>query len=704
MRILYLCHRFPFPPKRGGKIRPFNMIKHLSAAGHEVTVASLARSSAEAQEGTGIAPYCRRYEIAQVRDPVQVARMVLRLPSPAPSSMGFFYSPALARRVRELLARERFDLIFVHCSSMAQYVAGVQHVPKILDFGDMDSQKWLEYARYKPFPLSAGYWLEGKKLERAEKRLARLFDLCTATTHAEWETLESYRSGVATDWFPNGVDSSYFAPTAEPYDPDTICFVGRMDYYPNQECMLDFCANVLPRIQARRPRTKLVIVGADPSPAVKRLEKLPGVTVTGSVPDVRPYLQSSALMVVPLNIARGTQNKILEAMACGVPVVTSAVAAGGVDAIASEHFFVANNIEEHVSAVLRILGNRSERERLASAGRSRMLSHHAWDRSMQRLDKIIERCLSASAQDKMPRQDAAPTAAEKRWPVMVLAHNEERHITACLDSIFAADPERKFEVFVMANGCTDRTEEIVRRYGEKRPEVNLVSIALGDKCNAWNVFVHETVPAHCPGRDVYFFMDGDARAVRGSFSVMARTLEESAHAHAASAVPASGRNAARDRREMLEEHGLVANLYALRGGFVGRLRRMAVRIPLKLEGDDGLLGALIKWNLAPDRQGFDHGRIIPCADAGFEFESMSPFRPSAWKSYWKRAVRYGRRRYEFQLLGSVLKSEGIAGLPTDITEFYNRVGSLSVRWDGLYTVPNMIALRQMRSHWKSNSP
>jgi sugar transferase (PEP-CTERM/EpsH1 system associated) len=394
LRILYVCHRFPFPPKRGGKIRPFNMIRHLSASGHEVTVASLARSAQEADEGRGIAAHCAHYEIAEVRDLAQMARMVLRLPTPTPSSMGYFYSPILAWRVRGLLARKRYDLIFVHCSSVAQYVAGVRDIPKILDFGDMDSQKWLEYARYKPFPLSTGYWLEGKKLEREERRLARLFDLCTATTRAEWETLESYRTGVATDWFPNGVDSDYFAPSAAPYETDTICFVGRMDYYPNQECMFDFCANVLPRIQARRPQAKLIIVGADPSPAVKRLGQLPGVTVTGSVPDVRPYLQRSALMVAPLNIARGTQNKILEAMAAGVPVVTSAVAAGGVHAVPGEHFHVGNTAEECAAAVLRILEDRRERARLAAAGRSRMLSHHAWDRCMQGLDHVIERCMA----------------------------------------------------------------------------------------------------------------------------------------------------------------------------------------------------------------------------------------------------------------------------------------------------------------------
>ena len=387
------------------------MIKHLSA-NHEVTVASLARSPEEAEEGRGIAPFCRHFEMAQVTNGLQVARMVARLPTMVPSSFGFFYSPQLAQRIRELLTQEHFDLIFVHCSSVARYVEHVRDIPKILDFGDMDSQKWLDYSRYKPFPLSAGYRLEGRKLEREERRLAGRFEMCTATTRAEWETLQGYGTGAPSDWFPNGVDHAYFAPDGTSYDPDTICFVGRMDYYPNQECMFDFCANVLPRIQARRARAKLVIVGADPSAAVRKLANLRGVTVTGSVPDVRPYLQQSALMVAPLNIARGTQNKILEAMASGVPVVTSATAAGGVDALPQQHFLVANTHEEHAAAALRILDNADERRRLAVAGRSRMMSHHDWARSMQRLDGVIERSLAAwvdnRSQLKISRRTVRP--------------------------------------------------------------------------------------------------------------------------------------------------------------------------------------------------------------------------------------------------------------------------------------------------------
>jgi len=232
-----------------------------------------------------------------------------------------------------------------------------------------------------------------------EQRLARRFDLCTATTRAEWETLESYGTGVATDWFPNGVDAQYFCPTEDPYDAETVSFIGRMDYYPNQECMFDFCRHTLPRLKARRPGVKLLIVGADPSPAVKRLADIPGVTVTGSVPDVRPFVRGSAVMVAPLNIARGTQNKILEAMAMGVPVVTSRVAAGGVDALDHDHFLVGASPQDYAQAILRVMDDRDERHRLSVAGRERMLSHHAWDKSMQRLDRIIDRCISLRSEN-----------------------------------------------------------------------------------------------------------------------------------------------------------------------------------------------------------------------------------------------------------------------------------------------------------------
>lgn len=400
MRILFVCHRFPYPPKRGGTIRPFNMIKHLHQSGHEVVVCSLTRSPELTREAQGIAPYCSEFHVGEVDNRVQVLRMIGTLPTPWTASSSFFHSSKLDRTIRRLLREQRFDLIVVHCSSVAHYVVHVRGIPKILDFGDMDSQKWLEYVQYKPFPVSLGYWWEGRRVLADEKRLARRFDLCTATTRAEHATLAGYHTGTPTDWFPNGVDSSIFAPSSEPYDPDLIAFVGRMDYFPNQQCMLDFCTHVLPLIKARRPTVRLAIVGADPSPAIRRLAEIEGVTVTGSVPDVRPYVTRAALTVAPLRIARGTQNKILEAMAMGVPVVCSRLAADGVDAEPGRHLLTADTPSELCDAIVGILADPSLRGRLADAGRARVLSNHAWPNSMKRLDAIIDRCLAGFARHR----------------------------------------------------------------------------------------------------------------------------------------------------------------------------------------------------------------------------------------------------------------------------------------------------------------
>ena len=396
MRVLFVCHRVPFPPKRGGKIRPFNIIRHLHDQGHEVTVASLARSRKELEEAEGLGRHCSHRLIEVVDDRVAWPRMVAWLPTTHPSSFGYFYSPRLRRRIQEVsvvgfveTAGTYWDLVFVHCSSVAPYVTDVRARVKIIDFGDMDSQKWREYSQHRPFPLSAGYWLEAVKLERTERQLAGRFDLATCTTRAEMESLRSLGVTGLTDWFPNGVDAEFFKPGEPAYDPDLIGFIGRMDYFPNQQAVTQFCDEVLPEVQRRRPGTRFQIVGADPSAQIRQLSRLSGVTVTGSVPDVRPYVTRAALTVAPLEIARGTQNKILESMALGVPVVCSRQAAGGVDAVPGEHLLVCDTREQFIEATLALLESAELRSQLAAAGRARVLSHHSWSSSMQRVDALI---------------------------------------------------------------------------------------------------------------------------------------------------------------------------------------------------------------------------------------------------------------------------------------------------------------------------
>ncbi|WP_280154026.1 TIGR03087 family PEP-CTERM/XrtA system glycosyltransferase [Piscinibacter sp. XHJ-5] len=392
MRILFLAHRFPYPPTFGSKVRAFNVIRHL-AQRHEVSVLSLARSAEEEREAAGIAPYCREHRTFRVHNPVQAAKMALTLPTPVSASEAFFHSTALQREIDARLARRSVDLVFAHCSAVGRYVAHVEGLPKIIDYCDVDSRKWADYVPHKPWPLSLGYRWEAWRMARTERRLAGRFEQVTVATPGEVETLAELGVRERVDWFPNGVDMAFFQPSAQAFDPDVITFVGRMDYFPNEQCMVDFCARAWPRLRQARPSLRLQIVGAAPTARVLALGRIEGVTVTGPVPDVRPFVQSSALTIAPLAIARGTQNKILEAMAMAVPVIASRIAAQGVDAVPGEHLLAADSVDEICDAVLRVVGDRRERERLAQAGRARVQSHHAWGSAMSRLDGIIERSI-----------------------------------------------------------------------------------------------------------------------------------------------------------------------------------------------------------------------------------------------------------------------------------------------------------------------
>ncbi len=356
------------------------------------------RSEEEAKAGDGLAEHCHGYKAEQLGRSRALTQMVLCLPTRKPSSLGYFHSASLVRWAKAKLGAGAFDLVFVHCSSVAHYVLGDNSVPKVLDFVDMDSQKWLDYAPVKPWPLSLGYGLEGRKLQAWERHLADRFDLCTVATRREAQSARDLGITTPVEVFPNGVDLDFFTPGNEPYEEDHICFMGRMDYFPNEQCMVEFCAEVLPRIRQSRPAARLTIVGANPTAAVRKLADIDGVTVTGTVDDVRPYVRRAAVAVAPLAIARGTQNKVLEAMALGTPVVASDLAAAGVDAVPGEHLLAAGTPDGLAEAVVRLLSDPAERSRLAEAGRLRVATCHSWESAMARLDGILAEHIAGVSQ------------------------------------------------------------------------------------------------------------------------------------------------------------------------------------------------------------------------------------------------------------------------------------------------------------------
>ena len=400
MRCLYLAHRAPFPPAGGAKVRAFHSIKYLHEAGHEVIVATLVRNELEAQEIEGLSEFCHDTVVERTDESVQTLRMVGNLLTPTPSTMGYFHSPALHRRVRELHAAAPFDLVICHSSSVAPYALPLKGARKILDFVDMDSQKWLLYSRIKRFPLSLGYWLEGQKLARAEARLADHFDLSLVVTQGELDVLQRLAPGARSDYVSNGVDLTGFEPSQVPYDPNLISFVGRFDYFPNEQAAVWFAEEVLGQVTAQFPDMTLQIVGAEPSGPVRALVNNPNVVVTGTVASVAPFVTRSLATVAPLHIARGVQNKVLESMAMGVPALISPEVAKGVEARDGDEILVCETAQDYVTAISSLINDTATRDRLAIAGRARAEHDMGWSNAMDWLGERISELMEAAPADR----------------------------------------------------------------------------------------------------------------------------------------------------------------------------------------------------------------------------------------------------------------------------------------------------------------
>ncbi len=388
MNILFVCHRLPYPPNRGGKIRPFNMIRHLSQR-NSVVVASLAHNPDELKAGEPLKQYAE--VIADVLpDSQRWMQSFAALPTSMPSSVAYFRSARLQKAINERARGTRFDVIFVHCAFVAQYVLDIPARLRVMDFGDLDSGKWAEYSQQKSFPLSWMYGYESAKLRAYEARLAQAFDRCTVTTQGEKDEFEKLGVSRPCDVIPNGVDLSYFSdqgnnPAAKP----AIVFLGRMDYFPNIDAVCYFAEAILPLIRAKVPEAEFRIVGSNPARKIRDLAKLPNTVVTGHVPDVRQYVRDASMTVAPLRIARGTQNKILESIGMGIPVVASPQAAKGIQAVPGRDLLVGETPDAFAEHVIALLRNPLLRQRLALAGRKQVESAHLWPVSMNILDSVL---------------------------------------------------------------------------------------------------------------------------------------------------------------------------------------------------------------------------------------------------------------------------------------------------------------------------
>jgi sugar transferase (PEP-CTERM/EpsH1 system associated) len=388
MKLLFLCHRFPLPADGGGKIRALKMIEHLGRA-YDVYVLSITRTDAEDAARDALKRHCREVIAPRASHRMLLSGLLRNLSLGRSLSEAYFWHSELASAVERLARENRFDAIITHCSSMAPYVERIPATVRIADFCDVDSEKWRAYASRSKGPRGWMHAYEAGAVRRLERRMASRFDHVTVAAPGELDTLVrdvGIRNGVVVT---NGVDLQYFSATNEAYDPDTVCFVGRMDYLPNVDCVEWFCAEVWPRILAVRPQARFLIVGAEPPARVRALSESAGVTVTGTVDDVRPYVRRSAAMVAPLRIARGIQNKILESLAMGVPVVTSSIAARGIDPRVAARLSVADSPEGVGQAMLALMTDATLRRRMSVQGRRGVRQAHSWPAALRPLDALL---------------------------------------------------------------------------------------------------------------------------------------------------------------------------------------------------------------------------------------------------------------------------------------------------------------------------
>ncbi|GJJ03163.1 glycosyl transferase [Duganella rhizosphaerae] len=392
--LLYLTHRIPYPPNKGDKIRAYHVLRYLQRH-FRVHLGSFIDDAADLGHAEHLAADCASSCFVRLHPHLARLASVPALWRGEALSVAYYRHPALRAWVADALKRHRIDSALAFSGPMAQYLPartarGPLH--RVLDLVDVDSEKWQHYADDRTWPLSSLYRREGRSLLEFERAAARSFDQTLLVSRAEAELFRrrAPESGHKTGHFSNGVDSQYFSPQPDAPDPyrgaRALVFTGAMDYRPNIEAVSWLAQRVMPALRQEFPALQFHIVGARPSPAVMALARLPGIHVSGTVPDVRPYLQHAALAVAPLQIARGIQNKVLEAMAMGKTVVATPQALEGLSAVPGRDVVSATGAVEfidHIGRQLRTAGD------LGAAARQHVLRDYQWSSNLERLGVVL---------------------------------------------------------------------------------------------------------------------------------------------------------------------------------------------------------------------------------------------------------------------------------------------------------------------------
>ncbi|MBL8805023.1 MAG: TIGR03087 family PEP-CTERM/XrtA system glycosyltransferase [Planctomycetes bacterium] len=388
MRILFLSQRVPYPPNRGDKITTWRLVERMKRR-HEVRCVAFAHDDADVQAAA---------ELTRLGAPTTALRIDLRrtklaslplLLTGKPLTLGAYGSRELQRVVDELAPSCQVG--YAYSSSMGAFLEPHTRLKRVMHFAELDSDKWRQYAERSKWPMSWVYAREHKTLLEFERRIAASFDENVLCTPLEQQVFEREIPGPRSLVLRNGVDLAHYQPKPDLAEPEHLVFVGVMDYLPNIDGCVWFVNEILPRLRAKRPGVRFTIVGSRPTDEVKALASHAGVTVTGFVDDPREFLARAAVSLAPLRIARGIQNKVLEGLAMGLPVVGTTSATQGVEGEAGRDFLLANTVDEQVAAIERLLADPPFARALGRRGRQFVEEKYDWERVFDPLDTLLAR-------------------------------------------------------------------------------------------------------------------------------------------------------------------------------------------------------------------------------------------------------------------------------------------------------------------------
>lgn len=395
--LLLLWHRIPYPPNKGEKIRGLRVLQYL-AARYQVYLGCFIDDPEDWAHRAELEKLCAEVMCFDLPRRTSLLRAARGLITGQPLSLAMFQNSGMADWVRQTLMRVAPDAVFVGSSAMAQYVIDLEfgRARVIMDFQDVDSDKWLQYAAEARPPMSWVYAREARLLLKFDRQMAARADGSVFVSEVEAELFRrlSPETAAKTYGVANGIDCEYFSPDHKFSSPfksagPHIVFTGTMNYRPNVDAVIWFVADILPLILAQYPGATFTIVGAQPARSVLKLAETSGVFVTGKVPDVRPYLSHADAVVAPLRLARGIQNKVMEGMAMAKTVITTPQGLEGLTAQPGQDLLVARTPKEFAASVHQAL--QPESASIGASARKLMATAYVWDSQLAKLDPLLGR-------------------------------------------------------------------------------------------------------------------------------------------------------------------------------------------------------------------------------------------------------------------------------------------------------------------------